>query len=318
MKLIIQIPCLNEEATLPQTIADLPSTVPGFDAVEVLVIDDGSTDATVRVARELGVDHVISLGTNMGLARAFMAGVDESLRRGADVVVNTDADNQYRGADISRLVAPILAGEAQIVVGARPITEINSFSPLKKLLQRVGSWVVRKASGADVADAPSGFRAYHRDAAIRLYVLNTYTYTLETIIQAGRKRIPIASVPVGVNPQTRESRLIGSMAGYVLRSALTIIRIFVLYEPLRFFSALAVVFALPAIVGIGRFLWFYASGDGGGHVQSLVLSGSLMAMAFVLMMGGVLADLIAANRAMVEDIRARQIRQELDRVAPSS
>lgn len=310
MKLIIQIPCLNEEATLPVTVADLPRSVGGFDTVEFMVIDDGSTDRTVEVARELGVHHIVRLGANMGLARAFMTGIEMALKAGADVIVNTDADNQYCADDIHALVAPIIAGQAQIVVGARPIAEIKTFSPIKKLLQHFGSWVVRKASGTDIPDAPSGFRAYHRDAAARLHVINTYTYTLETIIQAGRKRIPMTWVPVRVNKELRPSRLFSSIPQYVGRSAKTILRIFVIYRPLWFFSVTAAVVALPGIAGIARFLMYYMQGDGTGHVQSLVLSGALLAMAVVLQMGGLLADLIAANRLLLEDIRARQLKAD--------
>ena len=308
MKLIIQIPCLDEEATLPATLADLPREVAGFDTVEWLVIDDGSTDRTCEVARAHGVDHIVRHSANLGLARAFMTGIEAALMAGADVIVNTDADNQYFGGDVATLVEPILAGRAQIVIGARPIAEIAHFSPLKKLLQGVGSAVVRLASGARIPDAPSGFRAYHKDAARKLFVLNSYTYTLETIIQAGRKGVPMVSVPVRVNGETRPSRLVRGVFDYVGRSGLTIVRISLLYRPVRFFTVLAVLTALPGVIGVGRFLVFYLQGEGGGHIQSLVLSGALLAMAVVLLMAGVLADLIAANRVLLEDIRARQLR----------
>jgi glycosyltransferase involved in cell wall biosynthesis len=307
MKLVIQIPSLNEAQTLPQAIADLPRSVAGFDCVEYLVIDDGSTDGTVAVARACGVHHVLRLGSNHGLARAFKAGLEAALSLGADVVVNTDADNQYVAADIAVLVAPILAGRAQIVVGARPIPEIEGFSPVKKRLQRFGSWVVRRASRTDIPDAPSGFRAYHRDAAARLCVLDSYSYTLETIIQAGRNRIPMAWVPVRVNGQTRPSRLMRSLPHYVGRSARTILRVFVVYNPLRFFLALALLVGLPGLFFIGRFLVLYAGGDGDGHVQSLVLSGALLAIATILSAVGVLSHLIAVNRDLLQDIRARQL-----------
>ncbi|NNE22921.1 MAG: glycosyltransferase family 2 protein [Rhizobiales bacterium] len=311
MKLIIQIPCLNEAETLAVTIADLPREIAGIDEIEYLVIDDGSTDRTVPVAWECGVHHVLSLGSNMGLARAFMAGIEKCLALGADIIVNTDADNQYVGADIRCLVEPILAGQAQIVVGARPIKSIEGFSPLKKLLQGLGSWVVRKASGTDIPDAPSGFRAYHKDAASRLYVLNTYSYTLETIIQAGRKRIPMTSVPIRVNGELRPSRLFKSIPEYISRSAKTIIRVSVIYRPLATFTTIAVWIALPAVLMIGRFVSLYLQGDGSGHVQSLVLSGALLAIAFVVMMAGILSDLISANRDLLQDIRARQLRQAI-------
>lgn len=307
MKLIIQLPCYNEEAQLPRTLADLPRHVPGFDAVEWLVIDDGSTDRTAEVARECGVDHVVRLDHNQGLAKAFMAGLEASLRYGADVIVNTDGDNQYRADQIPALTRPILECEARIVVGARPIGNIDHFSPIKRALQRLGSWVVRKASGAEVADAPSGFRAIHRDAAVQLYVFNRYTYTLETIIQAGRLGIPIVSVPVEVNPPTRESRLIRSVAQYILRSGGTILRIAVLYQPLRVFSWLAAVLALPGIAAFVRFLGFYLSGDGAGHVQSLVIGAALIAAGAVVFVGGLLADLIAANRTLLAELRGRQL-----------
>lgn len=307
MKLIIQIPALNEQETIAETLRALPRSVPGFDLVEVLLIDDGSTDETVRVAREAGVDHVLRMGCNMGLARAFSAGLEEAIRLGADVIVNTDADNQYCADDIPALVRPVVEGEAQIAIGARPIRSIESFSPLKKALQRLGSWVVRRASGTDIPDAPSGFRAYSRAAAARLCVLTTYTYTLETIIQTGRKRVPMISVPVRVNRVERPSRLFRGMWSYVVRSMLTILRVFVLYAPLRFFLALAALTALPGLVGIGRFLVLYAVGDGQGHIQSLILSGVLMGLAMVLFAVGVLADMIAANRTLLEDIRARDV-----------
>jgi glycosyltransferase involved in cell wall biosynthesis len=312
LKLIIQIPCLNEAETLPITLADLPRRVPGFDIVEWLVIDDGSTDGTSEVARRHGVDHIVRFDQNRGLARAFIAGLEQALRLGADVIVNTDADNQYSASSIPDLVAPILAGKAQIVVGSRPIVEIEHFSPLKKLLQRIGSWTVKVASGTDVADAPSGFRAIHRDAAMMLNVFNNYTYTLETIIQAGRRGIPIGSVQVKVNSYLRPSRLISSIPRYISRSILTIIRIFVVYKPLRFFMMLAGLVCIPALVVFIRFLILFFSGDGSGNVQSLVLGGALIAVAAILAIAGVLADLIGTNRLLLEEIRLRMIRQELD------
>ena len=307
VKLIVQIPALNEEETLAVAIAAIPRKIDGVSAVEVMVIDDGSTDRTVEIAREAGADHILQLSCHMGLARAFSAGLEEALTLGADIVVNTDADNQYCADDIPALIAPILRREAQIVVGARPIREIADFSPLKKALQRLGSWVVRLASGADIPDAPSGFRAYSRDAAARLCVINTYTYTLETIIQAGRKNIAMATVPVRVNKVTRPSRLFRGNWEYVMRSVRIILRVFVTYAPFTFFSSLCALFALPGIFGIGRFLWFYASDGGAGHVQSLVLSGAALAMASIMFAVGTLADLIATNRSLLEDIRAREL-----------
>ena len=311
MKLIIQIPALNEEETIEATILGLPRRIPGISLVEVLLIDDGSTDATVERAIQAGADHVLSLGTNRGLARAFMAGLEEALRLGADIVVNTDADNQYCGEDVAALVAPILARKAQIVVGSRPISEIESFSLLKRNLQYIGSWVVRKASGTDIPDAPSGFRAYSREAAEQLYVTNTYSYTLETIIQAGRKRLRMVSVPVRVNRVERPSRLFRTMGHYVRRSMTTIIRVSILYAPLRFFFTLSLLAGLPGLVGIGRFLWLYAHGGGTGNVQSLVLSGALVGLSALFAVAGVIADLILANRFLMEDIRARDMLRDL-------
>ena len=312
MKLIIQIPCFNEEDTLPVTLADLPRQVAGFDLVEWLVVDDGSTDRTSDVARAWRVDHIVRHTNNRGLARAFMTGLEAALHEGADVIVNTDADNQYRAASIPALVAPILAGRAQMVVGARPISNIPAFSPFKKFMQRLGSWVVRVASGTRIPDAPSGFRAYHREAALQIYVLDSYTYTLETIIQAGRKGIPVEWVPVEVNGELRPSRLMTGMASYIRRSVFTIIRIFVVYKPLRFFTILSFVVALPGLVGIARFLVYAAAGQSSGHLQSLVISGALIGSAAIIQIGGLLADIVAANRCLLEDIRARQLRSEID------
>ncbi|MDA8584999.1 glycosyltransferase family 2 protein [Rhodobacteraceae bacterium] len=307
MKLIVQIPALNEQETLAEAVAAIPREIAGISTVEIMVIDDGSTDRTVAVAREAGVDHVLRMSSHVGLARAFTAGVEEALSLGADIIVNTDADNQYCADDIPNLIAPILEREAQIVIGARPISEIDDFSPLKKALQKVGSWVVRLASGSDISDAPSGFRAYSRDAAARLCVINTYTYTIETIIQAGRKHIPMVSVPVRVNRVTRPSRLFRSTGEYLRRTAHTILRVFVIYAPLRFFLSIFALFAIPGILGVSRFLYFYATDGGAGHIQSLVLSGVLLAMATIMFAVGILADLIATNRNLLEDIRAREL-----------
>lgn len=313
MKLIIQIPCFNEEATLPATLADLPRRVPGFDVVEWLIVDDGSSDRTVEVAEAHGVDHIVRLSHNQGLAAAFMAGIEAALHARADVIVNTDGDNQYNAACIADLTAPILERRAQIVVGARPIGAIAHFSPVKRGLQTLGSWVVRKASGTGISDAPSGFRAIHRDAALQLYVFNRYTYTLETIMQAGRLGIPAVSVPVEVNDPTRESRLMRSVAQYVLRSAATILRIAILYNPARFFAAIAALVMLPGLLAFLRFLYFYAIGQGDGHIQSLVIGAGLVAAGTVVFMAGMLADLIAANRILLADVRGRLLKAELDR-----
>ena len=310
-KLIIQIPCLNEAETLPVTIRDLPRHIAGFDVVEWLVIDDGSTDGTSAMARKLGVDHVLTLEHNQGLARAFMAGLEYALKQGADVIVNTDADNQYSAACIPDLVRPILEKRALIVVGTRPVRDIEHFSSTKKLLQELGSWVVKVASGTQVEDAPSGFRAIHRDAAIRLNVFNEYTYTLETIIQAGRKGIPITSIPVTVNAYMRPSRLISSIPSYIKRSILTILRIFVVYKPFLFFMMLATFMAAPALFFIFRFLLFYATGSGQGHIQSLVIAAGMLAVAEILAIGGILAELVATNRLLLEDLRTRIMRAEI-------
>ncbi len=314
MKLVIQIPCYNEEQTLPATLADLPRKVPGFDTVEWLIVDDGSTDGTVEVARANGVDHIIRQPHNQGLATAFLTGLEAALRVGADVIVNTDGDNQYRSACIPDLTAPILERRAQIVVGARPISTIQHFSPVKRALQRLGSWVVRKASGTDIDDAPSGFRAIHRDTAIKLYVFDRYTYTLETIIQAGRLGIPIISVPIEVNDPTRESRLIRSIPQYILRSMKTIFRIALLYRPMRFFSLLAGIAMLPGVLAFLRFFYFYSTGQGAGHIQSLVIGASMIGVGAVLFTAGMIADLIAANRVLLQDIRGRLLRAELERL----
>ncbi len=311
-KLVIQIPCYNEEGTLAATLAELPRRVAGFDRVEWLVIDDGSTDGTVEVAYSCGVDHVVRLGQNQGLARAFMAGLEASLRAGADVIVNTDADNQYHASGIPALVEPILGGRASMVIGARPISQIDDFSLVKKWLQHLGSAVVRFASGTNVPDAPSGFRAIHRDAALRLCVFSSYTYTLETIIQAGRKNLRIASVPVAVNRVERPSRLVKSIPSYVQRSILTIFRIFILYKPLRFFLAVGTMFLIPGIALGIRFLWNYWAGEGAGHVQSLILAAILIVTAVIIYVAGILSDLIAANRVLLEEIRTRQLQAGVD------
>lgn len=304
MKLIIQIPCYNEAETLAIALKALPREVAGFDVVEWLIIDDGSQDDTVKVARECGVDHVIRHTHNQGLARGFMTGLDACLRLGADVIVNTDADNQYNADDIPALTKPILACEADIVVGARPIATIEHFSPVKKALQKLGSWVVRAASGTDVPDAPSGFRAMSRAAANRLMVFSDYTYTLETIIQAGQKNMAITSVPVRVNGDLRPSRLVKSIPSYIKRSIFTIIRIFVIYRPFRFFGVLgSLIFGTGVLLGL-RFLLQYLQGNGDGHVQSLILAAALLIMGAQTFLVAFLADLLSANRKLMEDVRS--------------
>ena len=304
LKLIIQIPCFNEEQTLAVALDALPRSVPGFDIVEWLIIDDGCVDRTVEVARAHGVDHVVSHTSNQGLAQGFMTGLETCLLNGADVIVNTDADNQYNADDIPKLVAPIVEGVSDIVVGARPIQTIEHFSPLKKALQKLGSWVVRIASRTDIPDAPSGFRAISAKAARKLMVFNDYTYTLETIIQAGQKNMSISSVPIRVNEDLRPSRLVKSIPSYLQRSILTIVRIFVVYRPFRFFAIIsAVLFSIGLLIGL-RFLWFYIVGEGDGHVQSLILSALLLGAGVQTMLIAFVTDLLAANRRLLEEIRA--------------
>jgi glycosyltransferase involved in cell wall biosynthesis len=303
MKLIIQIPCYNEAGTLAIALAALPRQVPGFDVVEWLVIDDGSTDDTVHIARKNGVDHVVSHTHNQGLAGAFMTGLDACLHLGADVIVNTDADNQYNADDIPALTAPIIENRSDIVVGARSIETIEHFSIIKKILQKLGSWAVRVASKTDIPDAPSGFRAMSRSAAQRLIVFNDYSYTLETIIQAGRKNMAITSVPIRVNEDLRPSRLVKSIPSYVERSIVTIVRIFVIYRPFRFFGSIgAVLFVAGFLIGL-RFLWYFIHGNGDGHVQSLILASVLLGMGFQAFLIAFIADLLAANRKIMEDVR---------------
>jgi glycosyltransferase involved in cell wall biosynthesis len=311
MKLIIQIPCFNEAEQLPETLAGLPREVPGIESVEWLVVDDGSTDATVDVARAGGVDHVVRLTNNKGLAAAFQAGLDACLKLGADIIVNTDADNQYYGEDIPRLVAPILAGDADMVIGDRETDTIEDFSPLKKRLQQLGSAVVRRASDTTVPDTTSGFRAYNREAALQMQVVSKFTYTLETIIQAGKMLVAVDHVPIRTNPRTRESRLFPSMAAYVRRNTVSIFRIYTLYEPLRAFLAAAAVAALVAAVIWARFLYFFFSGEGSGHIQSLILGSTLFIVAVQLAALGVLGDLLAGSRVLQQRILERVRRVEL-------
>jgi glycosyltransferase involved in cell wall biosynthesis len=318
MKLIIQIPCYDEEQTLPLTLADLPREVPGFEAVEWLVIDDGSSDRTIEVARAHGVDHVVKLTNNKGLAAAFQAGIDAALKLGADVIVNTDADNQYDGRDIHKLVAPIVRGEADMVVGDRCVETIEHFSPLKKLLQRLGSWVVRQASSTSVPDTTSGFRAYNREAALQIQVVSKFTYTLETIIQAGKLLVAIDHVAIGTNAKTRESRLFPSMGAYVRRNAISIFRIYAQYEPLKVFWGGAIVIGIAALAVWTRFLVAFIGGQGAGHVQSLILGAVLFIAAMLLGALGVIGDLLAAQRTLSQRTfeRVRRIELALG-IAPS-
>ncbi|MEA2331747.1 MAG: hypothetical protein QOH58_1885 [Thermoleophilaceae bacterium] len=311
MKLIVQIPCFNEEHTLPATLADLPREIPGIDTVEWLVIDDGSTDRTVEVARAGGVDHVVRLTNNKGLAAGFQAGLDACLKLGADVIVNTDADNQYKGEDIPKLVAPILGGQADMVVGDRETDQVEHFSPVKKLLQRWGSAVVRRASDTGVPDTTSGFRAYNREAALQMQVVSKFTYTLESLIQAGKMLVAVDHVAIRTNPQTRESRLFPSMWAYVRRNTVSIFRIYALYEPLRLFLMAAAAVGVVGAVIWARFLWFFFSGEGGGHIQSLILGSTLFIVAVQLAALGVVGDILAGSRVLQQRVLERVRRVEL-------
>ncbi len=311
MKLIIQIPCLNEEKTLPVSLEALPRHVEGFDSVEWLIVDDGCTDQTVRIAKEHNVDHIVRFKKNMGLAKGFMAGIDACLRLGADVIVNTDADNQYNADDIPLLTKPILAGDADIVVGSRPIDDIEYFSSIKKTLQKLGSRVVRSVSKTSVQDVTSGFRAISRDSAMQLNVFNEYTYTLETIIQAGQKNIAIVSVPIRSNPFLRPSRLMRSVPSYINKSITTIIRIFVVYKPFRSFLFIGLLFlSIGVLVGL-RFLYYYLTGGGAGHIQSLIFSSIMIGVGFQVVLVAFLADLLSVNRRLLEDVQYRLKKIEL-------
>jgi len=306
MKLIIQIPCYNEAETLAIALGALPREVEGFDKVEWLIINDGSEDDTVKVAKECGVDHIVNFTHNQGLAKGFMAGIKECLAQGADVIVNTDADNQYEADDIPKLTHPIIEGKAEYVIGARPISQTEHFSPAKKFLQKLGSWVVRKASKTTIPDAPSGFRAISRECAMQLNVYNNYTYTLETIIQAGQKNMAITSVPIRTNEDLRPSKLLSSIPNYIKKSVVTIVRISVVYKSFQFFMTIAaVLFGLGFLLGL-RFLYFYFIGDGEGHMQSVVLSGVLMGMGFQTGLIAFIADLLSVNRKLLEEIKMRE------------
>lgn len=314
MKLIIQIPCYNEAETLEIALNDLPKTLDGIDEIEYLIINDGSQDNTVEVARKWGVQHVVNFKQNKGLAKGFMAGLDGCLRNGADIIVNTDADNQYCGEDIQKLIQPILDGKADMVIGARPIDETEHFSYIKKKLQHLGSWAVRRASNTDIPDAPSGFRAFSREAAMHINVVNDYTYTLETIVQAGRERMAITSVPIRTNGELRPSRLFHSIWGYVKKSMLTILRAYMMYKPLKCFTYLA---SLPTLLGAIyaiRFIVYYAMGNGGGHVQSLILGCTLIIIGFLTFMIGLVADVIAANRKILQDTQYHARKAEYEAI----
>ena len=314
MKLIIQIPCYNEAETLEIALNDLPRELEGIDEIEYLIINDGSQDNTVEVARNWGVHHIVSFKQNKGLAKGFMAGLDGCLRNGADIIVNTDADNQYCGEDIQKLIQPILDGKADMVIGARPIDETEHFSFIKKKLQHFGSWVVRKASNTDIPDAPSGFRAMSREAAMHINVVNDYTYTLETIVQAGRERMAITSVPIRTNAELRPSRLFNSILGYVKKSMLTILRAYMMYKPLKCFTYLA---SVPTLIGVligFRFLYYMSQGMSGGHIQSLILGCTLIIIGFLTFMIGLLADVIAANRKLLQDTQYHARRSEYETI----
>ncbi len=300
MKLIVQIPCYNEEETLPQTLADIPKQIAGIDTVEILIIDDGSTDQTVAVAEQLGVDYIVRNKNNIGLARTFRKGIDACLKYGADIIVNTDGDNQYYGGDIPKLVAPIVNGTSEMVIGDRQTDKVAHFSFSKKLLQKLGSATVRKLSGTDVPDTVSGFRAISRDAAIRLNIISPFSYTIETIIQAGKKHMAITSVPISTNEKTRESRLFKSIPKFVERQLSSMIRMYLMYQPLRFFSYISMVFMLIGSIPVIRFLIFYFMGKGDGHIQSLILGGVFLTMGFITFVMAILADLINFNRQLIE------------------
>lgn len=312
MKVVIQIPCHNEEETLPQTLAELPRSLPGVDRVEWLVIDDGSTDRTAEVAESLGVDHIVRLRKNRGLARAFMAGLDNACRLDADIIVNTDADNQYWGKDVARLIEPILAGKADIVVGDRGVATLAHFSPVKRQLQRAGSWVVQQAAGVDIPDATSGFRAMTREAALHTVVLSDYSYTLETLIQAGARQMSVAYVPVRTNPQTRPSRLMRGVPQYLTHSGVTIIRTYSLYWALRIFLGVGVLMIVAGLLLGFRFLYFLVTSGGSGHIQSLILTAILLIVGFQVCLIGLVADLIGSNRKILEEILYRVRRVELE------
>jgi glycosyltransferase involved in cell wall biosynthesis len=314
MKLIIQIPCYNEEETLPQTVQALPRELPGLDQVEWLVIDDGSTDRTAEVAESMGVEHVVRLPCNRGLAGAFLVGLENALRMGADIIVNTDADNQYRGEDVERLVEPILAKKADMVVGDRGVAALKHFSPVKRVLQRLGSWVVERAAGVRTPDATSGFRALSREAALRTLILSEYSYTLETLIQAGARQMAVAYVPVRTNPQTRPSRLMRNMPEYLVQSSVAILRTYGLYRALRVFFGLGGLMIAGGLVLGLRFVYFYFSSEGGsGHVQSLILAAILLIVGFQVCLIGMVADLIGFNRKILEEILYRLRTAELEK-----
>lgn len=310
MKLIIQIPCLNEEQTLPKTFADLPKQIPGIDVIEYLIIDDGSTDRTVDVAKSLGVHHIVSFAQNRGLAKAFEAGIQRCLAEGADIIVNTDGDNQYFGGDIAKLVQPILLRKADVVVGNRQTDSIEHFSGTKKLLQRIGTYVTNSLAKTNIDDAVSGFRAFSREAAINLNILTTFSYTTESLIQLGHKRFAIASVPIRTNEKLRVSRLFKSVPHFLVNQISTIVRVYSHYQALKIFSILGVVVTLPGLLGIGRFLFYYFTASGSGKIQSLIISVMLVLIGVVIVMVGILADMISNNRKLIEKLIANSYKHD--------
>jgi glycosyltransferase involved in cell wall biosynthesis len=314
MKLIVQIPCYNEELTLPATFNDIPKIIPGVDTVEIMIIDDGSTDKTIEVAKALGVDHIIINKNNRGLARTFRKGIDECLKRGADIIVNTDGDNQYAGWDIPKLIQPILDGKADLVVGDRNTGKVAHFSALKKFLQRFGSYVVKTLSGVNVPDAVSGFRAYSRETALQLNIVSPFSYTIEALIQAGKKHMAVASVPVETNGKTRESRLFTSIPKFIERQLTTIVRMYAMYQPLRVFFFIGVTLSILGAFPILRFLFYYFTGEGNGHIQSLILGGTFTILGFISFLIALVADLINFNRMLIEQTLEKVRRIELSQL----
>ena len=311
MKLIIQIPCYNEEQTLATTLGDLPKSIEGIDEIQILIIDDGSSDRTVEVAKECGVENFVRHKTNSGLAKAFVSGLSRALELGADIIVNTDADNQYCGQDVEKLIKPILENRADIVIGARPVQSMKDFSPVKKILQKLGSFVMRLISSTEIADAPSGFRAFSKEAALQLNVFDNYTYTLETIIQAKAKGFNIISVPIRVNPELRKSKLVRNIFDYIRRSIFTMIRMFIVYRPFRFFAIIGSLFLIAGFLLSSRFLYFYFNHQGSGHIQSLILSAVLLLTGVQVCLLAVFAELQSVNRKLLEDIQTRLKKQAL-------
>ncbi len=317
MKLIIQIPCYNEEETIPAVIRDLPGEIEGIAAIEILIIDDGSSDGTVEAAIQAGANHIVAFKSHKGLARAFAAGIENSLIQGADIIVNTDGDNQYQGADIPKLIRPIIEGQADVVIGTRQIDEIKHFSFFKKQLQKLGSRIIRKLSKAPVHDATSGFRAFSRDSAMRINPLTEYSYTVESLVQLGSEKVKIVSVPIRVNPKLRESRLIRNTPTFIARQSLTLFRMYAVYKAFRMFVLLGILVALPGILGFLRFLYFYFTEGGSGHIQSLIISAVFIICGLFILIFGIIADLVSSNRKMIEMIMYKLRKLELDERAES-